>query len=291
MSKLNFISLCLVGIIISSYAEAQLRPFALRKKRAPVAQTVVLTAGASPWTVPAGVTTLTSVECWGGGGGTSSWYGDGYGGGGGGAYAKKLNVAVTPGSSINYSIGSGGTSPSNANGTDGGDTWFVSNATVLAKGGKAGLKDNTNWLGGAGGAAGSSIGDVVYSGGSGGNTQSGSGAGGGASATPTGAGGNGANATSGSPGNGGDAPGGGAGGTKGTNGAPPVAGTAGADNANGGGGGGGGGGRTGGSGGGAVGGRGGVPGGGAGAQGSNWNAVGVANSGGGAGQIIIKYMQ
>jgi hypothetical protein len=53
------------------------------------------------WIVPAGVTKIL-VEVWGAGGGGSS-----YGGGGGGGYARAI-FSVTPGNSINISIGIGG---------------------------------------------------------------------------------------------------------------------------------------------------------------------------------------
>jgi hypothetical protein len=268
-------------------AHAGFRP--LNFSRRPI--TVVLTSGTS-WTVPPGITSLRSVECWGAGGGAAGWNLS-YGGGGGGAYAKKLSLAVTPGASITYSIGAGGTSPIYGPGVDGGDTWFVNSSTVLAKGGKGSLKDDTNWLGGAGGAAGSSIGNLVYSGGKGGDTPADvSGAGGGSSATPTAAGTSGANCTTSVGGAGGSATNGGAGGAGGTRSVTaPTVGGSGVDNPKGGGGGGGGGGKTGGSGGGATGGRGGFPGGGAGSSGGNYNGAGIGSNSGAGGQIIIIYQK
>lgn len=106
------------------------------------------------WVCPAGVTSV-KVECWGGGGngGTRSTTGSG-GGGGGGAYAKKNALTVSPGTSYTVNVGSAG-----------GDSWFSTSATVLAKGG-ASVANNTT-TGGAGGAAASCIGDVVQSGGAG----------------------------------------------------------------------------------------------------------------------------
>jgi hypothetical protein len=125
-------------------------------------QTVILTSGSS-WTVPSNVYSIT-VECWGGGGGGSNTATAGQtgGGGGGGAYAKKNSIVVTPGSSFSYSIGGGGGGSS-----AGGDTWFSSISTVLAKGGSGGTNNSTT--GGSGGAALSSVGDVKYDGGKGGN--------------------------------------------------------------------------------------------------------------------------
>jgi hypothetical protein len=289
-SSKAFLILFFVGILgligaFDSSAEATFRPFALRRK----VITVILTSGTS-WTVPSTVSSLASVECWGAGGGAAGSFGVSYGGGGGGAYAKKIALAVTPGASITYSIGSGGTSPINAAGTNGGDTWFLNSSTVLAKGGKGSLQDGTNYLGGAGGASGASIGNVVYSGGNGGAVPDLSGGGGGASATATGAGANGADCLSSAGGAGGSAPGGGAGGAGGVQSTTsPTVGADGVSNPKGGGGGGGGGGAPSGSVVGASGGRGGTPGGGAGSQGGTYSGSSPGSKSGAAGQIIITY--
>ena len=87
------------------------------------------------WTVPADVTEIT-VEAWGaggaGGGSTSNDAGGGSGGGGGG-YC--INVfTVTPGQTINYTVGAGGTG-SNGNGTSGDTTLILS---LQANGGGGG---------------------------------------------------------------------------------------------------------------------------------------------------------
>lgn len=153
-----------------------------------MAQTTVvdLTAATGTWTVPAGVTQLT-VECWGGGGGggkgTAGWSGNACGGGGGGAYAKKT-IQVTPGQVIGFSVGRGGSGSNGRN--PGGDTWFVDNTTVLAKGG--GGVDDDELTFASGGQASASIGDVTFSGGDGGQGSKGasgygSGGGGGAAGT------------------------------------------------------------------------------------------------------------
>ncbi|MCS6934858.1 MAG: PKD domain-containing protein [Chitinophagales bacterium] len=162
-------------------------------------QTVILTSG-STWTVPSGVYSIT-VHCWGGGGGggRSAQDGRGCGGGGGGAYARKT-LNVTPGQVFNFSIGAGGLGNSTGSGNPGGDTWFGSPTTVLAKGGSGVAQSSST--GGAGGSAALSVGDVKYSGGNGGNgTGAGSchaaGGGGGAAGT-TGNGFNGQNGTMGS---------------------------------------------------------------------------------------------
>jgi len=103
------------------------------------------------WTVPAGVTSIT-VQAWGAGGagGGSTSNGNGGSGGGGGAYASRT-ITVTPGSTINYTIGAGGIG-SNGNGTAGGDTTL--NA-LNARGGAGGTANS-----GAGGVGGIATGGV-----------------------------------------------------------------------------------------------------------------------------------
>lgn len=156
---------------------------------------VTLTSGTS-WTVPAGVTNLLLVECWGAGGG--GWLG----GGGGGAYASQPNIAVTPGASVAYVIGAGGV-PSLATGASpandaSGPTYFVNATTVKADYGRGG-GDTPNtvagWSGVPGKAA-NSVGITKYDGGAGAFGQFGNavasynnaGGGGGGSAGPLGAG-------------------------------------------------------------------------------------------------------
>jgi len=255
--------------------------------------TAMATVGTgTTWTVPAGVTKLSRVEVWGGGGGSGGKTG-GYsiGGGGGGAYARIDNLYVEPGQVIDINIGAGGISQANANGGVGGDTWFLSNITVMAKGGSG--SNFSTYVGGAGGHASASIGSTKYSGGTGGSAASSFGGGGAGSAASTT--GNGANGTNGSGNNGmvgGTSPGAGAGGGGGAGGTSPVGGTIGTSNTFGGGGGGGGGANTSAGGGpGAAGGGGGTPGGGAGGPGANINSsVNSATSANGApGQIIITY--
>lgn len=215
-----------------------------------LASTVVVLTSGTTWVVPAGVTTLKSVECWGAGGG-------GYAtGGGGGAYAAITNLAVTAGSSVTMQIGSGGVG--NSGPTPGNDasgtTWFNSTATVLADYGRGGAVDTSNGLhttatglGGVPGLAANCVGTTKFSGGYGGAaSESGQPvnywSGGGSSATPSGAGTQGGSdydtATSTAiVGNGGSAPGGGAGGAGNLNTGTAGAGGAGQSNQNGGGGG------------------------------------------------------
>lgn len=127
------------------------------------------------WNVPCGVTSL-QVECWGGGGGGAGdgvAGNDGSGGGGGGGYVIST-ISVTPGTTIPYTIGAGGTAGANSNpggnGGAGGNTTFSS---ITANGGQGGINN------GAGGTGGGGSGGTVTSGVTGGaGTPGGSGAGG-----------------------------------------------------------------------------------------------------------------
>ncbi len=150
----------------------------------PLLATVVTftTAGANTWIAPAGVTSV-EAECWGGGGaGGQLTASQGAGGAGGGAYAARLTMAVTPGNSYSYTVGSAGATGNPS--TDGGTTTFTGDSSVKcqAVGGK-GVPQNT-LTGGAGGLASASTGDVghVFTGGAGRTTSDGNGGGGGGSA-------------------------------------------------------------------------------------------------------------
>jgi subtilisin-like proprotein convertase family protein len=186
-----------------------------------IGQVVTYTANGS-YTVPAGVTQIT-VECWGGGGrgGTRQGSNGAAAGGGGGAYARSV-LTVTPGQVFTVTVGAG----SNNGGTPGGDSWFGTASTVMAKGG--GSVANNITTGASGGSAASSVGTITYSGGNGSNSNL-SGGGGGSSAgiaangangavpaggTAPAGGGNGGNGRSTTQGDGqdGSAPGGGGGG-------------------------------------------------------------------------------
>jgi hypothetical protein len=150
------------------------------------AQTITTTYSSSTTiTVPMGVTTI-NVQAWGGGGkgGSRTSGSAGYGGGGGGAYAS-ANVSVIGGNTYTITVGSGSTS----NSTDGGDSWFINNTTILAKGGKT--VPNNTITGGLGGTAAASIGTIKFSGGNGADGILTISSGGGGSSAGTGA--NGAN--------------------------------------------------------------------------------------------------
>ncbi|MFN3967858.1 LamG-like jellyroll fold domain-containing protein [Flavobacterium sp.] len=132
------------------------------------------------FTVPAGVYQVT-VEAWGGGGkGGSCLSQNGInvgGGGGGGAFASK-SIAVIPGATYTVNVGTGATTTA-----PGGDSWFINNTTILAKGGNS--TGNNVKIGSNGGNAASCIGDLTASGGNGATgIDNVSGGGGGAGAEP-----------------------------------------------------------------------------------------------------------
>jgi len=154
----------------------------------------VVTNPASPWTVPAGVSTV-KVELWGGGGAGGGALGIigislSGGGGGGGAYISKT-YPVSAGQQYTITKGTGGTCDNSADGRNGTSSSFSGNSISLtANGGLGGKKGvAVNGDGGSGG-----IGD--YNGGKGGKS-SGNGAGGGGGAGNLAKGGDGSNTAAG----------------------------------------------------------------------------------------------
>jgi hypothetical protein len=121
------------------------------------------------WEAPAGVTSVL-VECWGGGGGGGKGSeGNGGGGGGGGAYSS-ATLSVTPNNSYTVVVGAGGEKGAligSPDGEDGGDSWFSSTSTLLAKGGAGGINGIGSGAGGSGGSAASGVGSTKFSGGNG----------------------------------------------------------------------------------------------------------------------------
>lgn len=155
-------------------------------------QQLFTTPGTHTFVVPNSVVSL-RIECIGGGGAGGRVEGDSWtfinyeaaGGGGGGAYVQAL-TPVIEGNIYSIQVGNGGLS----NGVDGGNSWFGSNSTVMAEGGKT--RSGVNNSGGAnGGKAINSIGTVKYDGGKGGGGSSNDAGGGGGAAGTTGNGGNG----------------------------------------------------------------------------------------------------
>jgi hypothetical protein len=129
-----------------------------------------LTSGTS-WTVPAGVTFVNVTLVGGGGGGgntnNSSVNGAQSGWGMGGSVVSST-LTTTPGASITYAIGAGGTATN-----VGGNTTFTGATTAVGgnEGGRTGNGDNgPNYLGGAnGGQPAGSDGAGTYTGGQGGS--------------------------------------------------------------------------------------------------------------------------
>ena len=120
--------------------------------------------GSSTFTVPAGVTSLT-VKLWGAGGGSGgNGYIEGGGGGGGGAYASKV-LAVTPGQSINYTVGTGGGAGGYGGAFLGQVVGTSGSATTCSGVSAGGGQGGGDGIGGAGGTA--SGGDINITGQSG----------------------------------------------------------------------------------------------------------------------------
>jgi len=174
----------------------------------------ITTPGTGQWTSAERVWKILATLRGAGGNGRATPASTGAGGGGGGALSQS-NLRVLPSTAYDYSLGDGG--------NPGGDTWLVSDTTLLAKGGSTGAASIS---GAAGGAAGSGVGDTKFSGGNGG-TGNASGGGGGGEGARTGANGangsNGSGATGGAGGTGGDGADGGAGGNNGLVGQPGTA--------------------------------------------------------------------
>src|SRR5450631_3029585 len=109
-------------------------------------------------------------------------------GGGGGAWNKSTNISLTPGASVSYEVGAGGTSVTAAyggytNGNAGGDTWFCSSTSncssingsaiiVASKGGSGGMGAYLSATAGAGGIGTAGVGAHSNSGGAGGTVLS-----------------------------------------------------------------------------------------------------------------------
>lgn len=124
----------------------------------------------STFAAPAGVHAVT-VEAWGGGGAGGGATGNtgGGGGGAGGAYASSL-VPVTP-IAPNYTVTvATAVAGTTGNGPVGGDSWFNTVGTIIAKGGPGGTGTAANGGTGAGatGTLTGTIGTITRSGGNGG---------------------------------------------------------------------------------------------------------------------------
>lgn len=178
------------------------------------ATTIIITTaytdscGANCWTVPSNWNSANNtIEVVGPGGSGATSAAVAGGGGGGGAYAKVTNQTYTPGGTVSFQIGTGGSATA---------TWFSASGTVNAgAGGNA-----TGLTHGNGGTVGAGTGSSGGNGGDGGNLAGAGGGGGGGAAGPNGAGHiGGSGIATGATGGGG---GGGNGGGTGTDGAAPT---------------------------------------------------------------------
>ena len=169
----------------------------------PSGQTEFTTPGFYLWTVPWGVTSVSVVTVGGGGGGSIGWTGhngfNGGVGGGGGGLGYKNNIPVVPGHTYAVQVGAGGRGgikdPAYYNisgqGTNGGNSYFISSSTVMGGGGLTPLL-----TGNIGGAGGTYVGDGGGNGGAGGSSYAiFSVAGGGGAGGYSGTGGKGADST------------------------------------------------------------------------------------------------
>lgn len=167
----------------------------------PRSHSVYAIPGTYSWVCPEGVTSV-SVVCVGGGGGASHASGGvAYKtGGGGGALAYKNNISVNPGQSYTVRVGAGGFhgythsnyGTTKVAGENGGQSYFISPATVSANGGGGGPISQV--LQGYPHAAATYIGDGGGNGGRSGSSQAGNysgrqGGGGGGAGGYSGAGG------------------------------------------------------------------------------------------------------
>lgn len=142
---------------------------------------IITTAGSGTIVVPGttGLSVSARIQVWGGGGGGGGGaiIGQpvtGGGGGGGSGYYREINTILAGGTSITYTVGSGGTGGSvNGNGVNGGSTTLTTTAGVIVvAGGLFGQNGQTTGQGGDGEYGGGGGGFIVGSGGVG-TTQSG----------------------------------------------------------------------------------------------------------------------
>ena len=100
------------------------------------------TAGTHSWTCPAGVTSVAVVCVGTGANGGYQWSS---GGGGGGGLGYKNSISVTPGTAYTVVVGAKGSQVSNATNSSGrgGNTYFISEATVCGFGGGRGGTGST----------------------------------------------------------------------------------------------------------------------------------------------------
>lgn len=107
------------------------------------------TPGTFAWTCPPGISSVNVICVGGGGSGGNGGFGGSGGGGGGLGYRN--NISVTPGVTYAVFAGTGGAQTIYGQGNAGGDSYFISTATVKGGGGGAGSQGLTYSSGGSGG--------------------------------------------------------------------------------------------------------------------------------------------
>lgn len=141
-----------------------------------MAQVFLTTTGAQTWTVPSDFNPVNTIEVigagGGGGGGEAAGAARDGGGGGGGGYSKVSNLNLTPGASINYTVGTGGSGgATGSDGVSGGDSWFngttLGGASLGCAGGAKGIYGGSAGAGGVG-STGTGSGATTHKGGNGG---------------------------------------------------------------------------------------------------------------------------
>lgn len=175
--------------------------------------TFLTTTGANTWTVASDWNsvnnTCDTIGAGGAGGGCNSGRSSG---GAGGGFSQTPNVSLTPGASVNYTVGAGGTGVNGAAGNAGGSTFFngttLAGSSVGANGGGGGITAGTAV---AGASTTGAVGTTKYAGGGSSAVTASAGSGGGGAGGPNGAGNTGSAANS--DGGSGDAGSGGAGGS------------------------------------------------------------------------------
>lgn len=157
-----------------------------RSFAAPPGQQAYTTAGTYSWVAPAGVTKVSAVTV--GAGGASA-----YGGGTGGGLGYKNNYTVSPGCSYTVVVGAGAPADLVTPGTNvaGGDSYFISGATVKGEGGGAPQlgAPAASYVGDGGGNGGTSTSGTKAGSGAGGYSGNGGNGGGGYSSGCAGTGG------------------------------------------------------------------------------------------------------
>jgi hypothetical protein len=126
-----------------------LQNYEVSKQRYRIQTIQFATIGATTWTVPNGVNSIEYLVVGGGGGGANG-YDNAGGGGGGGGMVLTGNLNVTPGSTLNITVGDGGNGGANQRLNNAG---FAGNSsvfhTITALGGGGGFGSRTNVSAGA----------------------------------------------------------------------------------------------------------------------------------------------